>query len=151
MRWTSSDLRFARPIRWLVALFGADVLEIEVDGVRAGRETRGIRFHRDGPFAVEGADGYLRVLAENGVVLEATERRRQIESALVSAASEAGGRLVPDPDLLVEVAYLVAWPSVITGSFDAKFLALPRDDLAAGAQVLDEHVDHRDEQEDDDD
>ncbi len=127
MRWTSSDLRFARPIRWLVALFGADVLVIEVDGVRAGRETRGIRFHRSGPFAVEGADDYLRVLAENGVVLEAADRRRQIESALASAASEAGGRLVPDPDLLVEVAYLVSWPSVITGSFDAKFLALPRD------------------------
>ncbi len=127
MRWTSSDLRFARPIRWLVALHGADVLPLELDGVRAGNETPGIRFHRSGPFPVAGADDYLRVLAENGVTLDAAERRRQIEAALAAAAAAAGGRLVPDPDLLDEVAYLVAWPSVLTGSFDPRFLALPRD------------------------
>jgi glycyl-tRNA synthetase beta chain len=127
MRWTSSDLRFARPIRWLVALHGSDVLPVELDGVRAGNETPGIRFHRSGPFPVRDADDYLRVLAENGVTLDAAARRSAIEAALAQAAAAAGGRVVPDPDLLAEVSYLVAWPSVLSGSFDPKFLALPRD------------------------
>ncbi len=127
MRWTSSDLRFARPIRWLVALLGGDVLPLALDGISAGRETRGIRFHGAGPFAVRSADDYLRVTAENGVVLDPGERRRRIEVTLATAAREVGGRVVADPDLLAEVTHLVACPSVVCGSFDPSFLDLPRD------------------------
>jgi glycyl-tRNA synthetase beta chain len=127
MRWTKSDLRFARPIRWLVALLGEEVLPVAMDGIAAGRETRGIRFHRSGPFAVRNADEYLRVLAENGVVLDPAARAQAIASGLADEARKAGGKLVEDPDLLAEVANLVAWPSVVSGAIDGDFLALPRD------------------------
>jgi glycyl-tRNA synthetase beta chain len=127
MRWTKSDLRFARPIRWLVALLGDEVLPVAMDGIAAGRETRGMRFHRSGPFAVRNADEYLRVLAENGVVLDPAARAQSIATGLADEARKAGGKLVADPDLLAEVANLVAWPSVVSGAFDGDFLALPRD------------------------
>jgi glycyl-tRNA synthetase beta chain len=127
MRWTPSDLRFARPIRWLVALLGEDVLPVALDGIQAGRETRGTRFHRPGPFAVRHASEYLRLISENGVTLDPAARAQAIAKALTAAARDAGGAVVDDPDLLTEVANLVEWPGVITGSFDQDFLALPRD------------------------
>jgi glycyl-tRNA synthetase beta chain len=135
MRWTASDLRFARPIRWLVALLGQDLLPLALDGIAAGRETRGIRFHRSGPFAVRDANDYLRVLAENGVGLDIGERRRRIETGLVAAGREVGGEVVADADLLAEVTNLVAWPGVIAGSFDPAFLALPRDVVTTAMRV----------------
>ena len=135
MRWTASDLRFARPIRWLVALLGDDPLPVSIDGMAAGRETHGVRFHRSGPFAVQNADDYLRVLAENGVVLDIGERRRRIETGLGTAGREAGGGVIADPDLLDEVTNLVAWPSVVAGSFDPAFLALPRDVVTTAMRV----------------
>ncbi len=127
MHWTSGDLRFARPIRWLVALLGKDVLPVAVDGITAGRETRGLRFHRPGPWKLASAGDYLRVIGESGIILDAAEREKVIASQLAAAVAEVGGRVVEDPDLLTEVACLVESPTVVRGSFDAGFLAMPRD------------------------
>lgn len=127
MHWTSGDIRFARPVRWLLALLGEDVLPVTLDGLSAARETWGLRFHRPGPYAVRDADDYLRVLAKNGVVLDTAERERVIRTGLETAAREAGGRAVEDSELLQEVACLVERPAVVRGSFDPAFLALPRE------------------------
>ena len=127
MRWSSAELRFARPIRWLVALLGGDVLPISLDGIAAGRATWGLRFHQPGPFSVRDAGDYLRILAENGVMLDPADRELAIRTGLLAGAREAGGRLVEDPKLLEEVACLVECPAVVRGTFDRAFLDLPRD------------------------
>jgi len=126
MRW-GSDARFARPIRSLVAMLGADILDLEYAGVRAGRETHGLRFHAPGPHAVAGADDYRDVLAKAHVVVDHRERRGLIESeAARLATDECGGRVVRDDALLDEVTFLTERPTVFAGRFDERFLELPR-------------------------
>jgi glycyl-tRNA synthetase beta chain len=127
MTWSSAELRFARPIRWLLALLGGDVIPVALDDIGAGRDTWGLRFHRPGPFRVRDASDYLRTLAENGVMLDPAERELAIRTGLQAGAREAGGRLVEDAELLHEVACLVESPSVVRGAFDRAFLELPRD------------------------
>lgn len=125
MHWNASG-RFARPVRWIVALLDAEVLPLECFGVAAGSNSRGHRTIAPGPVAVASPDRYEAALLEAGVVVDPLERRRRIEAALVSAATPLGGRAVDDPDLLEEVTHLVEWPEAVVGSFDPQYLRLPR-------------------------
>ncbi|MBD3367362.1 MAG: glycine--tRNA ligase subunit beta [Candidatus Eisenbacteria bacterium] len=126
MRW-GPDVRFARPIRWLVAMLGGEVLEFEYAGCAAGAETRGLRFHAPGPHALSGADEYRDVLARAHVVVDHQERRAFIAAeAARLAADECGGRVVTDEGLLDEVTFLTERPTVFAGRFDERFLELPR-------------------------
>jgi glycyl-tRNA synthetase beta chain len=125
MRWGKNRVRFARPVRWLLALFGADIVPFEVEGVRTGRITRGHRVLAPGPFEVAAASDYEAALVKGRIVLRAAERASAIERMLLAAAVECGGRLVNDPELVEEVSYLVETPFVFHASFDTEFLALP--------------------------
>ncbi len=127
MRW-GVETRFARPIRWLVAMLGSDVLDMEYAGVGAGSATMGLRFWAPGPHAVAGASDYEAVLEKNLVVADHVERRAAILESLRRVASETcGGALVEDDELLDEVTFLVECPTVFAGRFDGRFLKLPRD------------------------
>lgn len=131
MRW-GPDVRFARPIRWLVAMLGADVLGLEYAGLRAGNETIGLRFHAPGPHRVSGADDYEDVLARAHVMVDHRKRREFIASeADRLAAEECGGRVVPDEALLDEVTFLTERPMLFAGGFDERFLELPRHVIVA--------------------
>jgi len=125
MKWGPSRVRFARPIRWLLALFGEEVIPFEIEGVQTGGVTHGHRILARGPFEVGRLDDYESALARGRVMLRASDRTKRIESELEDAAARAGGVLVRDPELVEEVSYLVETPSVIESSFDEEFLQLP--------------------------
>jgi glycyl-tRNA synthetase beta chain len=124
MRWTGSDLLFARPIRWLVALLGRAVVPVRAAGVEAGRTTRGHRFLRPGPVDLESSslDDYRRVLGERCVRVDPARRRALILEGLPAAFGRDDGTI---GKLLEEVVWLAEWPVVVEGRIDAEFMALP--------------------------
>ena len=123
MYWTGKGgPRFIRPIRWIVALLGDDVVPFELAGVRSGAVTSGHRRLGARAIAVTIAD-YAERLRENYVILKAEERRNKIHKEL------AGVRVKPDAALVETLVYLTEHPTPIVGSFDAEFLALPEEVL----------------------
>ena len=123
MYWTGKGgPRFIRPIRWIVALLGEEVVPFGLASVRSGAMTSGHRRLGAREIPVTVAD-YERRLRENYVILSAGERRRKISDEL------AGMRVKADPALLETLVYLTEYPTAITGSFDAQFLELPEEVL----------------------
>lgn len=127
MRWGSLEMRFARPIRWLLALFGEELIPLEVAGIASGRLTYGHRFLAPGPHQVPVASDYLQVLEQNYVLADQNRRRRLIWEQMTALAAREGGRLKEDPDLLEEINYLLEYPTALTGHFDPEYLKLPRE------------------------
>ncbi|HEX7078817.1 MAG TPA: glycine--tRNA ligase subunit beta [Candidatus Eisenbacteria bacterium] len=125
MQWNGRD-RFARPVRWIVALLGDRILPVKAFGLSAGRKSRGHRIHAPGWFEVGKPGGYVGLLRERVVMVDRSERLRTIRDELARAGASIGGAPVEDPELLEEVADLVEWPEAVVGSFDASYLALPR-------------------------
>lgn len=135
MRWASLDVEFVRPVHWLVLLFGQQVIEAELMGIRSGRMTRGHRFHCPSPLMVEEPSAYSDVLAKQGhVIAEFTRRAASIRQGVQETAHAFGGQAHIDEDLLEEVTALVEWPVVLGGSFDESFLELPQRVLIATMQ-----------------
>jgi glycyl-tRNA synthetase beta chain len=114
--------RFIRPIRWLVALLGDEVVAFEIGGVRSGNTTKGHRVLGKGSIPVTIAS-FSQQLIANGVILSADERRERIESGI------AAWRAKPDPDLLHTLVYITEFPTPILGSFDPSYLDLPQEVL----------------------
>lgn len=127
MRWGAGDAEFARPAHWLAAVHGARVVAAQVLGIKAGRLTRGHRFHADGaPFAIADADDYARRLQADGrVIADFSRRRAAIAGQLARLAKSTGARAPDDDELLDEVTGLVEWPQAVAGEFDRRFLKLP--------------------------
>jgi glycyl-tRNA synthetase beta chain len=122
MYWTGKGgPRFIRPIRWLVALLGTEVVPFELAGVRSGNLTSGHRVLGKASFKVSIGD-YRELLRANGVILSAAERRQRIAAAL-------GDGVTPDDTLLNTLVYLTELPTPIRGSFDPAYLELPREIL----------------------
>ncbi len=130
MRWGSIEHQFVRPVHWLVMLLGESVVECELLGQRAGRETRGHRFHHPASLSLPEPGAYEALLESEGYVITDFQRRREaIVAQVEEAALQLGGRAVIDPALLEEVTGLVEWPRAIAGSFDAAFLEIPAEAL----------------------
>ena len=125
MRWGTGKLRFARPIRWLLALVDDQVVEFELNGLKSGRLTRGHPVLADGMFEVASASDYESVLKDHFVLVNPDERRAQIRQQVDACAQAESARLV-DGDLVEETAFLVEWPTAECGNFDVAFLRLPR-------------------------
>lgn len=123
MYWAGkSGPRFIRPIRWIVALLGDEVIPFELAGVSSGNITAGHRRLGSARIPVGAAD-YERKLRENFVILSASERRQKIEDEIRAFQV----RLKPDPALLETLVYLTEYPTPILGDFDEQFLALPEE------------------------
>ncbi len=129
MRWRDLNIRFARPIHWVVAMLGEEAIPFTLDGVSSGRITRGHRFL--GPRAAEIRDprSYKDLCRAIFVIVDPRERREMILTEAKRAAQRLGGRLVEDPVLLDTVVHLVEYPVVVAGDFDEDFLSLPREVL----------------------
>jgi glycyl-tRNA synthetase len=129
MRWNATNVAFSRPIRWLVALLGNQVIPFTYAGVASGRTSRGSRPSGSPDIVIHSAASYARQIAENGILLDPDERRARIATQVAALAAEVGGQVPEDPELLDEVTHLVEQPTALRGSFDAAYLRLPRDVL----------------------
>ncbi len=140
MRWgeaslSTESLRWVRPLQGIVALFGDDVVEFEVAGVRSGAATVGHRFHHPGAITIGSASDYVEKLRACHVVVDQVERRVTIALGAKMAANKAGLTLIEDEGLLIENAGLTEWPVPLLGRFDAAFLDVPPEVIQLTARV----------------
>jgi glycyl-tRNA synthetase len=129
MRWNASDVAFSRPLRWLVALFGKSVIPFEYAGAVSGNQTRGARQYGSPEREVVDAAHYFKHIDDQGIVLDHDTRRAVIVEQINKLAAEVGGYIPDNPGLLAEVTNLVEVPTALRGSFEQKYLALPREVL----------------------
>jgi glycyl-tRNA synthetase beta chain len=125
MRWGDLDVTFGRPVQWLVALLGEEVVPVAFAGARSGRESRGHRFLAPAVFAVTSPASYVEQLRERHVLVDRDERVAAMLERVDAGARAVGGAYDPEPMLVDENASLVEEPYVVTGAFDPAFLALP--------------------------
>lgn len=130
MRWGASRIEFVRPVHWLVMLFGDDVVDATVLGLRANRDTRGHRFHCNQALTLGSASEYVNKLKNSAYVNpDFAQRKQLIEQQVMAEAEKVGGTAVIDSDLLNEVTGLVEWPVALTGRFEERFLSVPAEAL----------------------
>ncbi|MBP7981880.1 MAG: glycine--tRNA ligase subunit beta, partial [Arenimonas sp.] len=134
MRWGSREEQFVRPVHWLVALFGTAVVPMQVLGLKAGRQSRGHRFHAPAAFDVASPETYVEALRAQHVLVDAGERKARISGQLHAAAASVSMQAVLPEDLLDEVNCLVEWPSPVLCRFDAEFLRVPHEALISTMQ-----------------
>lgn len=128
MRWGNHNFSFIRPIRWLVALYGEEVIPFEIAGIKTGNTSRGHRF-KSGAFTLDQPSEYLSKLVQHDVIAQPEERRRLIENQLKELEEKQNWQIPVDGGLLDEVVNLVEYPVAIWGQFDSRFLDLPEDVL----------------------
>jgi glycyl-tRNA synthetase beta chain len=135
MRWGSSAAEFVRPVHWLVLLYGGDVIPARILDTDSGRATRGHRFMAPIDLPLARPADYEAALREHGkVIADFSARRSLIREQVAAAAATLTGEALLDDTLLDEVTALVEWPSPITGSFEGRFLDLPREVLISTLQ-----------------
>ncbi|HDR15759.1 MAG TPA: glycine--tRNA ligase subunit beta [Desulfobacteraceae bacterium] len=125
MRWGTVSMSFVRPIHWITALLGGEVIPFEAAGIKSGTYTFGHRFMAPERTEVRSVEDYMNAMERGYVVVDPAERRRLIKDMVERAASGVDGTPADDPDLLSTVANLVEYPSAVCGSFDERFLSLP--------------------------
>lgn len=126
MRWGSGTVRFIRPVRWLVALYGATVVPVSFAGLAAGNVSHGHRF-LSGPVEVPYAGAYVETLRAARVLVDPEERAEAVMRGIDEAAAACGARAVVPEKTLAEVVNLVEWPTAAVGRFDEEFLGVPRE------------------------
>lgn len=126
-RWGVQSEHFTRPVRWIVALFGNEVIDFTFAGLVAGRTTYGHRFLAPGPFEVADADSLVDVVRSASVIPSEAEREQVIREGVAKAEAETGFTAVLHPKTLVEVINLAEYPTVLVGTFDEEFLKVPEE------------------------
>ncbi len=126
MRWGDGAVRFARPVRWILALLDSAVVPVEIAGIKSGRKSRGHRFLSPDEFEVSNTSEFLGKLRAAYVIYDPQERLESIRSQANRLAASLKGSIPWDEDLLNENNWLVEWPTALAGSFDAAYLELPR-------------------------
>ncbi len=140
MRWgaastSTESLRWVRPLHGIVALFGDDLVDIEIAGIRSGVATFGHRFHHPGQITIGSAADYVEKLRACHVIVDQDERRTLIRDRASALAAEAGLVLVEDEGLVAENAGLTEWPVPLLGRFDAEYLTVPPEVIQLTARV----------------
>jgi glycyl-tRNA synthetase beta chain len=131
MRWGSRDAGFARPVHWLVMLFGDEIVDGEVFGIKADRMSRGHRFHHEKLVWIGTPDIYIDALRAAHVLADPDERRARVVAEVQSAAVRVGGTPRITEDNLEQVQCLVEWPKAVLCAFEREFLAVPQEALIA--------------------
>ncbi|MCC9626527.1 glycine--tRNA ligase subunit beta [Thalassospira sp. MA62] len=129
MKWGTSSLRYMRPIRWLIALFGQDIIDFTIEGVNTNNVTRGHRFLSKGDVVISSPTEYVQTLESAFVMANYELRKAEIERQIQELATKQGWTIPLDADLLEEVTNLVEWPTALFGEFDEAYLDLPEEVL----------------------
>lgn len=127
MKWGGKNLKFARPIRWIVSILDDSILPFELEGIIASNITKGHRFLGSQNIELTNSDSYKDILRDNFVIVDETERKDIIRYSSEKLAREKGGSVEKDEDLLDEVTNLVEYPTPIIGRIKDEYLALPFD------------------------
>ena len=125
MRWGDLDFRFIRPIRWIVALYGTEVVTFTLANVTSGNTSRGHRTLSPQDFVISSPADYETACEKAYIIVDPVRRRSMITEQINEVAKAAGGTAEITPDLLEEVLYLVEYPTALSGAFEEKYLALP--------------------------
>ena len=134
MRWAARKEEFVRPTQWLVMLFGQHVVDCEILAQKAGRMSRGHRFHANYEVAIESPASYSHDLRGAFVVADFAKRREQIAKRVEELAKAENGTAIVPPALLDEVTALVEWPVPLVCSFEERFLEVPQEALISTMQ-----------------
>ena len=129
MRWHDLEDRFARPIHWIVALYGDQVIDFKCAGINSGATSRGHRFMAPAEFTLKNPADYIELCRQAKVIVNQNERKSMIMEQLAAIEKELGGTIIDDPELLETVTNIVEYPHAIVGSFDKSFLNLPEEVL----------------------
>ncbi len=129
MRWHDLDVRFARPVHWIVALYGGAVVPFSFGNISSGAASRGHRFMAPDAFTVKNYADYLEQCRKHFVIPDPAERLSIIREEVAKVAAEAGGKVLEDEGLYAEVTNLVEYPSVVLGTFSPDFLEVPKEVL----------------------
>lgn len=129
MRWANFELRFPRPIHWILALYGGEIVQLQLEMVQSSNLSYGHRFLAPNSFAVKNFADYLEKTKENFVIVDPAERTKIILEEAEKTAAEAGGKIFYTSDLLETVTFIVEYPVIIRGSFDREFLEVPKEVL----------------------
>ncbi|MBP8264228.1 MAG: glycine--tRNA ligase subunit beta [Pseudomonas sp.] len=134
MRWGARKTEFVRPTQWLVMLFGDEVIDCEILAQKAGRLSRGHRFHHPDQVRISKPSTYLEDLRSAYVLADLNERRALISTRVAELAAEQQGTAIVPADLLDEVSSLVEWPVPLVCSFEERFLEVPQEALITTMQ-----------------
>ena len=129
MYWQTNGVRFARPIRWILALADDQVIPFSYGGVESGRLTSGHRFMGRRAIEVKNASEFMGTLFENYVILDQDRRRQEMLTAIARLEQQSGNKVELSPELVEENLYLVEYPVPFMGSFDAEYLDIPEEVL----------------------
>jgi glycyl-tRNA synthetase beta chain len=127
MRWGNHAIRFARPIRWLLALFENALISFEIDGIKSDTVTKGHRFLSPAAVKLKEIPGYKKLLANNYVIVDPQERKKIITEKTVKLLEPFQEKVVPDEELLETVVNLVEYPVPVIVEFPPEYLALPKE------------------------
>lgn len=134
MKWSDKQMRFARPIKWFLAMADTELVEFEVEGIKSELSSRGHRFFGK-DFTVSTIDEYFTKVRENNVIIDITERRNMIVDMINEKCTEEDEVVRIDEHLLDEVTNLIEYPYPIVGTFNSEFLEVPQDVLIISMQV----------------
>jgi len=129
MRWGSNDIRWVRPIKNIMALFGAEILPIKFGHLEANNLSEGHRFLSDGTFEVTSFKEYEKELRKRFVILDSNERKEIITNQINDLASSHDLKIIKDDYLLEEVAGLVEYPEALIGKIEKEFMHIPEEVL----------------------
>ena len=144
MKWGAGSLRWVRPLHSILCLFDGEVVDMDIEGIRAGNKTRGHRFLAPEAFTVLNFEDYATKLSSAHVMLDGTHRSEEILTAGKNTAFAEGFELVEDNGLLSEVSGLVEWPTVLTGKIDDEFMDVPDEVLTSAMRVHQKYFTVRD-------
>ncbi|MEW6382184.1 MAG: glycine--tRNA ligase subunit beta [bacterium] len=129
MRWGDGNLLFARPIHWIMAIYGGEVVPLSLDGIESGDLSYGHRFTSPGSFKAADFASFVRAAEQAQVIISPDRRKAMIKEQIAFLSEREGGHVPDDPHLLDLVTCLVEYPKAICGSFDSRFLQLPEEVL----------------------
>lgn len=127
MRWRDLEVTFARPVHWIVSLFGGEIVPVTFGDVQSSNVSRGHRFHAPDRFEVSSFSDYNLHCKNKMIIIDPEERKSLIRKGALDAAADIDGILIEDEPLLEEIANLVEYPVVLRGNFDEEYLNLPRE------------------------
>ena len=129
MRWSYYELRFARPIHWILALYGGKTIHFKIENIQSGHKTFGHRFMSPKYVVVKNFQDYLAKTRKNFIIVDPGERKKIILEEMEKAAKSVSGQVLYHEELLETVTYLTEYPTVVCGSYDREYLKLPKEVL----------------------